>query len=108
MTRQEEYGVPFIASEYAFLLLEKAFSQPTKESLRKFDDEINWQAKHHGLECAEKILEYIEKNRIDDFPENLRQHVKDFVRHVGFFMSPSFKKYVRDKYFSDMPYPRLF
>ncbi|MFZ3076983.1 MAG: hypothetical protein WA139_00845 [Candidatus Aenigmatarchaeota archaeon] len=101
MTRQEKFGVPFIASEYAFLLLEKC-------AFMKFYNEIEWQKKHYGIEYADNVLNYIEKNRIVSLPGNMRPIVKEFVDTVKFIISPYFKEYVREKYFSDMPYPRLF
>lgn len=71
-TRQKEYGVPFIDSEYAFLKIQEGIIPLMKE--------MEWQKKHRGSEHAGKVATYL-INKLDELEckifENKDMHIKN-------------------------------
>lgn len=79
MTRQEEFGVPFIESEYAFLLLEKGGDT--------FKDEIRWQIKHYGWKNVCRIYHYLKDYRVSELPEDVRQTAKENLEEARYMVN---------------------
>lgn len=79
MTRQKEYGVSFIVSEYAFLQLEKGSEA--------FKDEIRWQIKHHGWKKACRIYHYLKDYRVNELPEDVRKRAKEDLEEVRYMVN---------------------
>lgn len=86
MTRQEEFGVPFIPSEYSVLLLEKAFLQLEKGG-DAFKDEIGWQIKHHGWKQTCRIYHYLKDYRVSELPETIRQRAKEDLEEARYMIN---------------------